>query len=108
MYNKVNYHGPGAVLLMLQSHGYWLIWPKDVGPKPYESGHGDEVMRIPWKEGLLVAPPGGWFHQHFCTGTEPGRQLAIRYGSRLYPLAWKLASQKTERGVLSRSRKAER
>ena len=56
-------------------------------------------MRIPWREGSLVAPPGGWFHQHFNTGAEAGRQLAVRYGSRLYPLAWKLASQKTERGI---------
>jgi mannose-6-phosphate isomerase-like protein (cupin superfamily) len=99
MYNKAHYHGPGAVLLMLQSQGYSLIWPKDVGPRPYESGKGEEVMRIPWRESSLVAPPGGWFHQHFNTGTEAGRQLAVRYGSRLYPLAWKLASQKTERGI---------
>jgi oxalate decarboxylase/phosphoglucose isomerase-like protein (cupin superfamily) len=100
-YNKAHYHGPGAVLLMLQSEGYSLIWPKEAGTRPYESGQEHEILQISWREGSLVAPPGGWFHQHFCTGNEPGRQLAIRYGSRHYPLAWKLAAQKTERGIFT-------
>ena len=34
MYNKAHYHGAGAVLLILQSQGYTLIWPRDAGPLP--------------------------------------------------------------------------
>ena len=80
-YHKAHYHGGGAVLLIVKSKGYTLMWPRDLGIRPYEEGHGDKVIRVDWKEGSVVSPPTAWFHQHFNTGPRPARQLALRYGS---------------------------
>ena len=41
LYHKAHYHGPGSVLFGLQSNGYVLLWSKDLGTRPYESGNGD-------------------------------------------------------------------
>ncbi len=98
-YHKAHYHGPGALLLGLQSSGYVLLWDKELGTRPYENGNGDEVIDIKWKEGSLYCPPGGWFHQHFNTGAEPARHLAIRFGSRIHPVGFKIASYRREDGV---------
>jgi len=98
-YHKAHYHGPGAVLLGLQSSGYVLLWNKELGIRPYASGRGGKVVEIKWKEGSVYCPPGGWFHQHFNTGPQPARHLAIRFGSRLYPIGFKIAPQNREDGV---------
>ena len=98
-YHKAHYHGPGAVLLGLQSSGYVLLWDSELGTRPYESGQAHEVIEIRWKEGSIYCPPGGWFHQHFNTGAEQARHLALRYGSRLYPIGFKIAAQRREDGV---------
>ncbi len=98
-YHKAHYHGPGAILLGLQSSGYVLLWSKELGIRPYENGHGDEVVKIKWKEGSVYCPPGGWFHQHFSTGPQSARHLAIRYGSRLHPIGFKIADKRSEDGV---------
>jgi len=98
-YHKAHYHGPGAVLLGLQSSGYVLLWDKDLGTRPYENGSSDQVVEIKWKEGSIYCPPGGWFHQHFNTGSEPARHLALRYGSRTHPVGFKMAAQRREDGV---------
>lgn len=98
-YHKGHYHGPGAILLGLQSSGYVLLWDKEQGIRPYESGNGDAVVEVKWREGSIYCPPGGWFHQHFNTGPEPARHLAIRYGSRIHPVGFKIAPQNREDGV---------
>lgn len=76
-YHKAHYHGPGALLVPLRSEGFVLLWPKELGVRPFENGHEDEVVMAPWKAGGLYTPPDGWFHQHFNTGSEPARQLAF-------------------------------
>ena len=98
-YHKAHYHGAGAILLGLQSSGYVLLWSKELGIRPYEAGHGEDVVEVKWKAGSVYCPPGGWFHQHFNTGPEPARHLAIRYGSRIHPIGFKIADKRSEDGV---------
>ncbi len=80
-YHKAHYHGGGAVLFIVRSHGYTLMWPRELGIHPYEDGYGDRVVKVPWREGSVFSPGTGWFHQHFNTGPLPAKQLALRWGS---------------------------
>ncbi|MBM2810631.1 MAG: hypothetical protein HW416_1390 [Chloroflexi bacterium] len=80
-YHKAHYHGAGAMLLGLRSEGYVLLWPSRAGGKPYTTGHEDDVVEVPWGRGSVYSPPNEWFHQHFNTGKEPARHLAVRGGN---------------------------
>lgn len=84
-YMQAHYHGGGAILMILRSQGYSLMWPKELGDRPFESGHGDGVVRVDWKPGSVFSPGTGWFHQHFNTGPTDALQLAFRYGSQKWP-----------------------
>jgi hypothetical protein len=53
---------------MLHGEGYSLMWPEGEEPTPYK-----------WQEGTMIVPPNMWFHQHFNTGTTPGRYLAFKH-----------------------------
>lgn len=79
-YHKAHYHGPGALLLGLESNGYVLMWSKDLTSHPYTNGHKDMVVEMEWKEGSIYSPLDNWFHQHFNTGPRTARHLAVRYG----------------------------
>jgi mannose-6-phosphate isomerase-like protein (cupin superfamily) len=83
-YHQAHHHMGGAVLLIVQSVGYTLMWPQSAGIRPFQAGHADQVVRVEWRPGTLFSPPTGWFHQHFNTGDVPARQLAFR-GSEIYP-----------------------
>jgi hypothetical protein len=83
-HGKAHHHVGGAVILMLRSHGYTLMWPSELGVRPYESGHGDRVMRVEWGPFSLFSPPTAWFHQHFNTGPQASREIAFRFGNALY------------------------
>ncbi len=91
-YHKAHYHGGGAVLVILRSEGYSLMWPNDLGTKPYENGHEDKVVRVDWVPGSVLSPPTNWFHQHLNTGAEPALQLALRCGSQKFPLGIRVAA----------------
>jgi len=72
----------GAILLILRSKGYTLMWPPEAGIRPYQTGHANQVVKVEWREGSVFSPPSGWFHQHFNTGNEKARQLAFRYSGQ--------------------------
>lgn len=85
---KAHYHAPGAVLLIARSEGYSLMWPSQAGLRPFESGNADQVVRVDWRVGSAFCPPDQWFHQHFNTGKEAARQIAVRYGSTDHPVGF--------------------
>ena len=74
------------MLMGLKSKGYVLVWPERYGIHPYQDGHGDKVVKMNWKPGSIYAPygEGGYwgnsFHQHFNTGPEPARHIAMSGG----------------------------
>ncbi|HQT38518.1 MAG TPA: cupin domain-containing protein [Acidocella sp.] len=67
-YKKAHCHGPGAHVIIMSGEGYSMMWPEGAEPKRYD-----------WKVGSMIVPPNLWFHQHFNTGTTPGRYLAFKH-----------------------------
>jgi mannose-6-phosphate isomerase-like protein (cupin superfamily) len=82
-YSKAHAHESGPVLVCLSGAGYTLAWPKALGIRPWENGHGDDVVRTDYGPGGLVsAAPGGadWFHAHFGASKVPFRAMALSGG----------------------------
>ena len=71
-YHKAHFHGGGAVLVVLRSEGYSLMWPNHLGTQPYENGFGDRGGARRLVPGSVFSPPTNWFHQHFNTGRGAG------------------------------------
>ncbi len=74
-YKKAHRHGNGVHIFAVDGTGYSLLWHE--GDK--------DLHHIPWRHGVLYAPPHWMFHQHFNTCDHPARYLAITIGSRRYP-----------------------
>lgn len=82
-YSKAHAHESGPILFCLAGAGYTLAWPKALGIRPWESGHGDQVVRTDYGPGGIVsAAPGGadWFHAHFGASKAPFRAMAMSGG----------------------------
>jgi hypothetical protein len=58
--------------VILGGEGYSLLWERD----------GDEPQRVDWRPNSVFVPPDMWWHQHFNSGTDPARYVAMRWGSR--------------------------
>jgi mannose-6-phosphate isomerase-like protein (cupin superfamily) len=76
-YKKAHRHGDGLHIYAVTGAGYSLLW--------YEGEQ--EFRRVPWRHGIMYAPPFWMFHQHFNTAPDPARYLAIGLGSRRYPFS---------------------
>jgi predicted metal-dependent enzyme (double-stranded beta helix superfamily) len=99
-YHKAHHHQGGAILLILRSQGYSLMWPQEVGVRPYEGGFEGQVVRVDWGPFSVFSPPTKWFHQHFNTGQDTARQLAFRPGgSAKNPTGFRHAGARVIDGV---------
>ncbi len=76
-YKKAHRHNAGTHVHAVTGLGYSLLW--------YEGD--DKFVEIPWRHGVMYAPPHWMYHQHFNTGPERARYLACGLGSRRYPLS---------------------
>jgi quercetin dioxygenase-like cupin family protein len=69
LYTKAHKHGPGRVIVITKGEGYSVLWP---GP-----GVEGERVVCPWQQGSIFVPPDNWYHQHFNTGRDSARYLAL-------------------------------
>ena len=76
-YKKGHRHGDGIHIFAVTGEGYSMLW--------YDEE--EEPVEIPWRHGVMYAPPLWMFHQHFNIAPEPARYLAIGMGSRRYPFS---------------------
>jgi len=88
-YKKAHRHRAGAHVIIISGTGFSLLWRED-----------EPMKKVDWKAGSVVVPPDRWFHQHFNTGTTPARYLALRWGSKKYPVfkSYKIDKPTTQGG----------
>jgi uncharacterized RmlC-like cupin family protein len=67
-YMKAHRHSSDAFILILDGEGYSLTWA---------GGAFDKRQRIDWRRHTLFVPPTYWYHQHFNSGRQKSRHLAI-------------------------------
>jgi hypothetical protein len=74
-YKKAHRHGPDFSIFHVSGSGYSLMW--------YEGAK--DFVRVDWRHGVVFAPHEMMFHQHFNTGPQPARYLAVALGSVQHP-----------------------
>jgi mannose-6-phosphate isomerase-like protein (cupin superfamily) len=72
-YKKAHRHGPGAHLVLLSgSAGFSLVWTKE---------DRSDMIKCDWQLGsMVIVPSDNCYHQHFNSGTNRARYLALRQG----------------------------
>lgn len=99
-YHKSHHHQGGAILLIARSSGYSLMWPQELGVRPYANDFADQIVRFEWGPYSVFSPPTKWFHQHFNTGDETARQLAFRPGgSHNNPTGFRRSGSRVVKGI---------
>lgn len=88
-YKKAHRHGPDFFIFCVTGSGYSLMW--------YE-GETD-FQRTDWRHGVVFAPPDMMYHQHFNTGPDPARYLAMNLGNRRYPFTGERKRQAKALGI---------
>ena len=88
-YKKAHRHGPDFFIFNVTGSGYSLMW--NDGEK--------EWVRIDWRHGVVFAPPEMMYHQHFNTGPDPARYLAMNLGNRRHPFTEERKKQAKAIGV---------
>lgn len=68
-YKKAHRHGAGAHIVMLTGSGYSFLWPE---------GEYGTKRQVEWGRMSMFTPPMQWWHQHFNSGAEPARYLALK------------------------------
>ena len=82
IYNKGRI-AAGPHVIIVAGSGYTLTW-KD----------GDaEFERHDWRPGVSFVAPDDMYHQHFNTGPQPSRHLALSLGSYRFPVLARLAKR---------------
>jgi quercetin dioxygenase-like cupin family protein len=74
LYKKAHKHGPGRVIVIPKGEGYSVLWK---GTPFFEQDREAEKVVCPWQEGTIFVPPQNWYHQHFNTGSDEARYLAL-------------------------------
>ncbi len=66
----------GSHLFGVSGEGYTLVWNEGAR----------DFTRTDWRHGVVYAPPGMAFHQHFNAGATSARYLDLQLGSHRYPM----------------------
>jgi mannose-6-phosphate isomerase-like protein (cupin superfamily) len=75
-YGQAKRQMQGSHLFGVGGEGYTLTW---------EEGAPD-YTRTDWRFGVVTAPPGMAFRQHFNAGPSPARFLDVQLGSQAFPM----------------------
>lgn len=76
-YSMAHHHEPGFLIYIPRGEGFTLMWPKEAGVQPYESGNGDKVVRFDFRPNSVYVPPRGWYHNHFNVADDPYMYVAV-------------------------------
>lgn len=75
-YSQATRQMHGALLFGVDGEGFTLVWEDDAG----------HLARTGWRHGIVYAPPGMTFRQHFNAGASPARYLDMQFGSLRHPM----------------------
>jgi mannose-6-phosphate isomerase-like protein (cupin superfamily) len=75
-HGKASRQMQGSHLFGVSGEGFTRTWRESA----------EDFARTDWRHGIVYAPPGMAFHQHFNAGSTPARYLDLQLGSSRYPI----------------------